>query len=95
MELNWMLVSESSCEADGALMADLVAKHRIIACIGDGEVCVEIWPSEPPEHPNDFVTLTRTVDSAVIEELGRFETYADAKAAAKGRFADHDGQLPA
>ncbi|MGV0627335.1 hypothetical protein [Mycolicibacter minnesotensis] len=42
---------------------------------------------------HDFVTLTRTVDGAVVEELGRFETYDDARAAAQDRLADHAGQL--
>jgi hypothetical protein len=60
-----------------------MVKHGLIARIGDGEVFVAMWPSVPPEHINDFVTLTLTVDEEVIEKIGRYASYDAAKAAAQ------------
>ena len=71
-QLDWILVGKSYGEADGALMPGLVFKDGVIARVGVGEVFMEIWPSEPPEHPGDAWTLTRTVNGEVVEEIGRF-----------------------
>ncbi|MEB3065716.1 hypothetical protein [[Mycobacterium] zoologicum] len=94
MQLDWMLVSKSYDEADGALMPGRAVKHGIIARIGDGEVYLEIWPSEPPEHIEDRVTLTLTMDGVVVEEIERLASYDAARAAAHKYFEDHGGQVP-
>lgn len=94
MQIDWMPVSVSYDEADGALMPGLAAKHGIIGRLGHGEVFLEIWPSEPPEHIDDRVTLTLTVDGAIVEEIGRFSSHSEAMSAAQEYFDDHAGQPP-
>lgn len=83
MDLNWMPVSEPYYEAAWALMPGRMVKHGLIAHIGNGEVFVAMWPSVPPEHIDDFVTLTLTVDDEVIKEIRRYASYDAAKAAAQ------------
>ena len=75
-------------------MPGLAAKHGIIARIGHGEVFLEVWPSEPPEHLDDCLTLTLRADRVVVEEIGRFASYDAAMAAAHEYFGDHGRQLP-
>lgn len=89
-QLDWMPVSESYGEEDGALMPGLVAKHGVIARVGVGQVFMEIWPSDSPHHPNDVVTLTLTVDGDVVEEIGRHASPDEAMTAAQV-YADKHG----
>lgn len=67
-QLGWIPVSEPCAEADGALMPGLITKHGAIAWVRGGEVFMEVWPSESPEHIDDAFTLTLTVDRDVHEE---------------------------
>jgi hypothetical protein len=91
MQLMWMLISKQYTAADGALMPGLVTTYGLAAIAGDG-VFFELWPSEPPEHIDDLVTLTLFSGSDVTE-LGRFATYDEAKAAAQEYFDEHGAQL--
>ncbi|OBK19017.1 hypothetical protein [Mycobacterium sp. 1245852.3] len=93
-QLDWMPVSESYDEADGALMPGLMVKHGAIARIGDGEVFMEVWPSELPEHIDDALTLTLTVDGDVHEEIGRYPSFEAARDAAQQYVDGRDGGLP-
>lgn len=81
-------------EADGALMPGLVAKHGAIARIGDGEVFMEVWPSESLEHIDDVLTLTLTADGEVREEVGRYASFEAAREAAQRYVDGRDGGLP-
>lgn len=92
MQLDWIPVSESYGEADGALMPGLAFKQGVIARISDGAIFLEVWPSEPPEHLGDVATLT--VDGVVVEEIGRFASYDESMAAAQTYFDDRNWQLP-
>lgn len=76
-ELFWMFVSKQYSGPAGTSLT----VHGLAATSGDG-VVYEIWPSEAPEHAADFVTLTVILDEEVVEEVGRFPSYAAAKAAA-------------
>lgn len=93
-QLDWIPVSESYYEADGALMPGLVAKHGAIVRIGDGDVFIEVWPSESPEHIDDALTLTLTVDGDVHDEIGRYLSFQTARDAAQKYVDQRDGELP-
>jgi hypothetical protein len=93
-QLNWMPVSESYDEADGALMPGLVVKHGAIARIGGGEVFMEVWPSGSPEHIDDALTLALTVDGDVHEEIGRYPSFEAARDDAQQYVDGRDGGLP-
>jgi hypothetical protein len=75
-------------------MPGLAFKQSVIARIGYGEVFVEVWPSKPPEHLGDVVTLTLTVDGVVMEEVGRFASYDAAMRAGQSYFDDRGGAAP-
>jgi len=94
MQLDWMPVSKSYGEADGALMPGLAFTQGAIARVGHGEVFIEVWPSKPPEHLGDVVTLTLTVDGVVVEEVGLFASYDAAMTAGQSYFDDRGGQPP-
>ena len=83
-----MLLSEEFTEEDGALMpgAPGTATFGLGAYASDGKF-YKIWPSMPPENVDDAVTLS--VESGDdVEELGRFKTFDEAKAAAEHHHAD-------
>jgi hypothetical protein len=48
-------------------MPGLALKRGVVARIGEGDMFLELWPSEPPEHLDDALTLTLTVDGGVVE----------------------------
>lgn len=93
-KLDWMPVGRTYDEADGALMPGLATKHGVIARIGDGQVFVEVWPSEPPEYIDDAVTLTLTVDDEVVEEVGRYPSFEEAAEAAQIYIDEHQRGAP-
>lgn len=74
-QLVWMLVTE---QYNGPAGTSLIV-HGLAAIAGDGNF-FEIWPSESPEHVDDFVTLMRTIDHEVVGEVGRFPSYDEAMA---------------
>jgi hypothetical protein len=94
VELDWMPVSESYSEANGAPMPGLAFKHGAVARIGDGDMFVELWPSEPPEHIDDALTLTLTVDGGVVEEIGRYAAFDSARDTAQRYIDERGGALP-
>jgi hypothetical protein len=79
-----MLVTK---QYNGPASTSLVV-HGLAIIAGDGAL-LEIWPSESPEHSDDFVTLTLTVDDVVVMEMGRFASYDAAKVAAQEYFDEH------
>lgn len=89
-----MPVTQTYDEADGVLMPGLVFKRGAIARIGDGVSFLKVWPSEPPQHIADAMTLTLSLDEEVIEEIGRYPSF-DAVRDAAQRYVDHRrGTLP-
>lgn len=94
MELGWMPVSESYSETDGALLPGLAFKRGAVARIDDGDIFVELWPSEPPEHLDDVLTLTLTMDGGVVEEIGRYGAFDSARDAAQRYVDERGGALP-
>ncbi|MGD9620614.1 MAG: hypothetical protein AB7G47_10095 [Mycolicibacterium sp.] len=71
-----------------------MVKHGAIARIGEGDVFIEVWPSESPEHIDDALTLTLAVDGDVHDEIGRYPSFQAARDAAQQYVDERDGELP-
>lgn len=82
-QLFWSLVGDTYTDGAKSMIV-----HGFTTSVGDG-VDYRIWPSRRQEHVDDVATLTVILDDQVAIEIGRFQSYKAAQAAAQARFDEH------